>query len=138
PDTLKDVYVSTSGGAVGGTQGTNAVAGTVSGPAASTSTTSSTAAAIAADAARNQALNSIGNTGKGVASTGSAVSTSSEKMVPLGAVIQFGSGNIPLAVNHQGLFVASTISFNLAPGYSLMISPSTPSAPRASTRDLGV
>ena len=79
----------------------------------------SAAAAIAADAARNQALNSIGNTGKGVASTGSAVSTSSETMVPLGAVIHFGPGNIPLAVNHQGLFVASTISFNLAPGYSL-------------------
>jgi multidrug efflux pump len=119
PDTLKDVYVSTSGGAVGGTQGTNAVAGTVSGPPASASTVSSAAAAIAADAARNQALNSIGNTGKAVASTGSAVSTSSETMVPLGAVIHFGPGNIPLAVNHQGLFVASTISFNLAAGHSL-------------------
>jgi multidrug efflux pump len=119
PDTLKDVYVSTSGGAVGGTQGTNAVAGTVSGSVASTSAVSSAAAAIAADAARNQALNSIGNTGKGVASTGSAVSTSSEKVVPLAAVIHFGPGNIPLAVNHQGLFVASTISFNLAPGYAL-------------------
>ena len=31
PETLKDVYVSTSGGAVGGTQATNAVAGTVVG-----------------------------------------------------------------------------------------------------------
>jgi multidrug efflux pump len=117
PDTLKDVYVSTSGGAVGGTQATNAVAGTVSGPPAST--TSSTAAAIAADAARNQALNSIGSTGNSVASTGAAVSTNAETMVPLGAVIHFGAGSIPLAVNHQGLFVASTISFNLAPGYSL-------------------
>ena len=28
-------------------------------------------------------------------------------------------GNTPLAVNHQNLFVASTISFNLAPGVSL-------------------
>jgi multidrug efflux pump len=119
PDTLRDVYVSKSGGAVGGTQGTNAVAGTVSGPPASTSTTNSTAAAIAADAARNLALNSIGNTGKGVASTGSAVSTSAEAMVPLGAVTRYAPGNIPLAVNHQGLFVASTMSFNLAPGYSL-------------------
>jgi multidrug efflux pump len=119
PDTLKDVYVSKSGGAVGGTQGTNAVAGTVSGPPASTSTTGSTAAAVAADAARNLALNSIGNTGKGVASTGSAVSTSAEAMVPLSAVTHYAAGNIPLAVNHQGLFVASTMSFNLAPGYSL-------------------
>jgi multidrug efflux pump len=119
PETLGDVYVSKAGGAVGGTQGTNAVAGTVSGPTIPTSTAPSTAAAIAADAARNQALNSIGNTGKGVASTGSAVSTNAEQMVPLSAVTHYAPGNIPLAVNHQGLFVASTISFNLAPGYSL-------------------
>src|SRR5205085_5363718 len=28
PDTLKDIYVSTAGGAIGGVQGTNAIAGT--------------------------------------------------------------------------------------------------------------
>jgi multidrug efflux pump len=115
PDALKDVYVSTSGGSVGGVQGTNAVAGTVSGAKAA----KSAAASVAADAARNLALNSIGNTGKGAASTGAAVSTNAENMVPLSTVTRFGPGNIPLAVNHQGLFVASTISFNLAPGSSL-------------------
>jgi multidrug efflux pump len=115
-DTLKDVYISTSGGTVGGVQATNAVAGTVSG---ANKAAASSAATIAADAARNLALNSIGNTGKGTASTGAAVSTTAEKMVPLSTVIRFGPGNIPLAVNHQGLFVASTISFNLAPGSSL-------------------
>ncbi|HKW54350.1 MAG TPA: efflux RND transporter permease subunit, partial [Stellaceae bacterium] len=31
----------------------------------------------------------------------------------------YEAGKTPLAVNHQGLFVASTISFNLAPGKSL-------------------
>jgi multidrug efflux pump len=113
-DTLKDIYVSKSGGSVGGTQATNAVAGTVRGPK-----TTSTNSTIAADAARNLALNSIGNTGKGAASTGSAVSTSAETMVPLSAVTRYAPGNIPLAVNHQGLFVASTMSFNLAPGSSL-------------------
>jgi multidrug efflux pump len=40
-------------------------------------------------------------------------------MVPLAAVSHFGPGNTPLAVNHQGTFVASTISFNLAVGKSL-------------------
>jgi multidrug efflux pump len=119
PEALKDVYVSTTGGAVGGTQGTNAVAGTIGGPAASTSTANSTAATIAADAARNLALNSIASTGKGVVSTGSAISTAAETMVPLSAVTHYAPGNIPLAVNHHGLFVASTISFNLAPGFSL-------------------
>ena len=116
-ETLKDVYVSTSGGSVGGVQATKAVAGTVSGKSSSAS--ASTAASVAADAARNLALNSIGNTGKGTASTGAAVSTNAETMVPLSAVTHFTAGNIPLAVNHQGLFVASTISFNLPPGVAL-------------------
>jgi multidrug efflux pump len=116
-ETLKDVYVSTSGGNVGGVQATNAVAGTASG--STNSAGASTAATVAADAARNLALNSIGNTGKGTASTGAAVSTNAETMVPLSTVTHFAPGNIPLAVNHQGLFVASTISFNLAPGSSL-------------------
>jgi multidrug efflux pump len=118
-ETLKDVYVSKSGGGVGGTQGTNAVAGTVSGTAVAASSAAATAAAVAGDAVRNQALNSIGNTGKGSTSTGAAVSTRAEAMVPLSAVISYAPGNIPLAVNHQGLFVASTISFNLVPGTSL-------------------
>jgi multidrug efflux pump len=116
-ETLKDVYISTSGGSVGGVQATNAVAGTVSGK--SSAAAASTAATIASDAARNLALNSIGNTGKGTASTGAAVSTNAETMVPLSAVAHFTTGNIPLAVNHQGLFVASTISFNLPPGIAL-------------------
>jgi multidrug efflux pump len=114
PETLKDVYVSTSGGSVGGSQATNAVAGTV----VATGTSSALSAANA-QAARNLATNSIGATGKGVASTGSAVSTSSETMIPLSAVAHFTQGATPLAVNHQGLLVANTISFNLAPNVSL-------------------
>jgi multidrug efflux pump len=112
--TLDDIYISKSGGSAGGTQATNAVAGTVRGAKAG-----STAATVAADASRNLALNSIGNTGKGTASAGAAVSTSAETMVPLSAVATYAPGSIPLAINHQGLFVATTISFNLAPGSSL-------------------
>ncbi|MVT66925.1 MMPL family transporter [Bradyrhizobium pachyrhizi] len=114
PETLKDVYISTSGGSVGGSQSTNAVAGTVVAPG-----TSSAASAANAQAARNQATNSIGSTGKGVASTGSAVSTSSETMIPLSEVAAFKQGATPLAVNHQGRLVANTISFNLPPNVSL-------------------
>jgi multidrug efflux pump len=40
-------------------------------------------------------------------------------MVPLSAITKYGPGSTPLAVNHQGPFVAATISFNLAPGKSL-------------------
>src|ERR1700688_966318 len=114
PETLKDVYVSTSGGSVGGSQATNAVAGTVTAAKGSTAASSANA-----QAARNLATNSIGATGKGVASTGSAVSTNQETMIPLSAVPHFTRGGTPLAVNHQGLLVANTISFKLPPGGSL-------------------
>jgi multidrug efflux pump len=114
PETLKDVYVSTSGGSVGGSQATNAVAGTVVATGQSSSTNSANL-----QAARNLATNSIGATGKGVASTGSAVSTKQEIMIPLSAVAHFTEGATPLAVNHQGLLVATTISFNLPPNVSL-------------------
>ncbi len=114
PQTLKDVYVSTSGGSVGGSQATNAVAGTVTSAKSAASANSANA-----QAARNLATNSIGATGKGVASTGSAVSTSQETMIPLAAVAHFTQGATPLAVNHQGLLVANTISFNLPPNASL-------------------
>ena len=116
PDTLENLWVSTAGGTVSGTQSTNAVAGTVT----STQTSSnSTAATIAADTARNEATNSLANSGRGAVSTGSADSTSAEQMVPLAVFSHWGPGNTPLAVNHQGTFVATTLSFNLAVGKSL-------------------
>jgi multidrug efflux pump len=120
-ETLRDIYVSTSGGTASGTETTNAVIGTVasatSGRAASSA--AATAASIASSSARNASTNALANTGKGSASSGAAVSTSQETMVPLASFTKYGPGNTPLAVNHQGLFVATTISFNLAEGKSL-------------------
>ncbi len=114
PDILTDVYISTSGGSVGGVQSTNAVAGTVTGTGQTASIS-----AVAADAARNQANNALTAIGHGVASTGAAVTTNVESMVPLAAFSHYGPGSTPLAVNHDGLFVATTISFNLAANASL-------------------
>jgi len=47
------------------------------------------------------------------------VSTPSGTQVPLSTFARYGPTNTPLAVNHQGQFVASTTSFNLAPDVSL-------------------
>ena len=116
PETLHNLWVSTAGGTVSGTQGTNAVAGTVT---SVHTAANSTAAAIAADTARNLATNSLANTGHGTVSTGAAVSTAAEEVVPLAAFSHYAPGNTPLAVNHHGPFVATTISFNLAPNRSL-------------------
>jgi multidrug efflux pump len=140
PDTLDRIFISAAGGAVKGTQATNALPGTVSAntrtpsnaaasstaaanPAATSraaaNAASVTAALLNAQSVRNQATNAIANSGRSATSTGAAVSTAQENMVPLSAVAHYETGNTPLAVNHQGLFVASTISFNLKPGVSL-------------------
>jgi multidrug efflux pump len=124
PSALKDIYVSSTGGTVSGTQSTNAVAGTVSGfsgfaVASTSSSAAPSASSVAADTARNASMNAIATTGHGSTSTGQAVSTAKETMVPLSAFAHYGLGTTPLAVNHQGTFVAGTISFNLADGASL-------------------
>jgi multidrug efflux pump len=165
PETLKDIYISTSGGTVSGTKSTNALAGTVTAPASITNsaaggivnraattptnnvatavvnpaataitrfaasiasnnasigaTASTSASAIASDARRNQANNALANTSRAPTSTGAPVSTAAETMVPLWAIAHYEAGNTPLAVNHQNLFVASTVSFNLAEGVAL-------------------
>jgi multidrug efflux pump len=123
PESLKGIYVSTAGGNPSGTQTSNLPAGTVveTAPAvgsASTTTTSAETAAI--NTARDASINAIAATGNGGGtSAGSPVATSVETMVPLIAFAHFAPGHTPLAVNHSGLFVSATISFNLAPGASL-------------------
>ena len=121
PEILQQIYVSTGGGAVSGTQGTQPLAGTVVAkpPPAKTGTVVASTAQIASNTARNAVNNALANTGRSPVSTGSAVSTSPEIMVPLSAVGHFTAGITPHAVDHQNLFAASTISFNLAPGVSL-------------------
>ncbi len=164
PETIKRIYVSTSGGNAKGSATTNAVAGTVaaggtvntnaatgtSSPTAATTTTSgaasgtgavgsstagalaaataatstastdasTNAAAIASDSARNASSNALAAS-KGGASSSAPVSSAKETMVPLSAFARFETGNAPVQISHQGLFVATTISFNLAPGKSL-------------------
>ena len=131
PDTLKLLYVSTSGGKARGSATTNAVAGTVAAAdgtvntnaagntaTAGATTDTATAAALAGDSARNAAANAIAG-GKGGASSSAPVSAAKETMIPLSAFARLETGNAPVQVSHQGLFVATTISFNLSPGNSL-------------------
>jgi multidrug efflux pump len=116
PNDLSTVHISTSGASASGTQRTNALAGTVlNGKTAS----QPSAADIAMDSVRNQAINAIASVGRSGASSGAAVSTAKEHMIPLSALSHYGPGNAPIAISHQGHFVATTISFNLADGVSL-------------------
>ncbi len=113
PDVLKDLYVSTSGGAVSGTQSTQAVAGTTVVGSATPSAT------IAEDVARNLASNSLASGGASNTSTGSAVSITQETIVPLATFSHFLTGTAPVSVNHTGTSASASIAFNLPPGESL-------------------
>jgi multidrug efflux pump len=126
PGSLSDIYVATSGGGASGTATSNSPAGTVSVATAKTSGATSAASATTTaaanannNAARNAAINTLATAGKSNTSSGAAVSTAMETMIPLAAVAHYQPGNTPLSVNHQGLFVASTISFNLQDGATL-------------------
>src|SRR6202044_1489988 len=124
PGSLSDIYVATSGGGASGTATSNAPAGTVSAATAKTTGPSSPAPATAGanpnnNSGPNAAINSLATAGKSNTSSGAAVSTAMETMIPLAAVAHYQPGNTPLSVNHQGLFVSATISFNLQPGATL-------------------
>jgi len=118
PEVLKELYVSTSGGTVSGTQATQAVAGTTSFKTKS-GTVAASSAAVAADVARNLAANSLANAGRGNTSTGSAVSTSAETVVPFSAFSHYATNTTPVSVNHTGTSVSTSISFNLPEGESI-------------------
>jgi multidrug efflux pump len=123
PDALEDLYVSTSGGAVSGSEATQPVAGTTQAAtsvraAAGTSGAVSAAAAIAQDVARNLAANSLAN-GGGNTSTGSAVSVAPETVIPFAAFSHFLTSTTPVSVNHTGTSVSTSIAFNLPVGESL-------------------
>ncbi|MGH6965958.1 MAG: efflux RND transporter permease subunit, partial [Phenylobacterium sp.] len=105
PDALSQVYVPASGSA---TTATSVSPATVSGD----TTPGSTADAVPAAAqAANPALRDP--------STGSALSTAPTRMVPLPAIAKFYERATPTSVNHQDGELATTVSFNLAPGSSL-------------------
>jgi multidrug efflux pump len=118
PEVLKDLYVSTAGNAVSGTQATQAVAGTTV-LKTTASTAAGSAAAVAQDVARNLAANSLANAGRGNTSTGSAVSIAAENVVPFSAFSHFSTSTTPVSVNHTGTSVSTAIAFNLPEGVAL-------------------
>ncbi len=114
PESLKLIYVGTSGESSTGTASTNAVSGTVTSASGNSKSTTSSSAS-----ASNHATNSIATSSGSSVSSGAAVSTSASTMVPLAAFASLTAANTPVQVNHQGQAAAATISFNLAPGHKL-------------------
>ena len=115
PDSLRDVYVSTSGNI----SGSQATAGSVSSNVAPAGADAGalSAAQAAAEAVRNQQQNSLGG-GRG-GNTSAAVSTRVEKMVPLSAFVSMGPGTAPLSIPHQDGFVSTTFDYSVPEGVTV-------------------
>ncbi|MEW6760983.1 MAG: efflux RND transporter permease subunit [Pseudomonadota bacterium] len=95
PEALRDVYV----------------------PARGAGTATSTAGAVASSTGTSSASSNL--TAARDPSSGSALSTSATRMVPLMAIASFAESSTPTSVNHQDGELATTVSFNLAEGYNL-------------------
>jgi multidrug efflux pump len=109
PEALEDVYVPAKvspSASSGGSTGTATATSTGSATATSTATSTATAGASNLTAARDPA-------------SGSALSTGATTMVPLSAIAKFAERSTPSSVNHQDGELSTTISFNLAQGFSL-------------------
>jgi multidrug efflux pump len=95
PEALRDVYVPSKGSAA----------------------TAATAATSAATATAEAATNS---TALRDPASGQALSTASTTMVPLSAIASFAESSTPTSISHQDGELATTVSFNLAEGSTLV------------------
>jgi multidrug efflux pump len=118
PETLKDIYVRAlpirNSTAVGGF--TTVAKGSSTTVTTTGNTTGSTSGCITvtANGCATATTSTGGNAGNVTTTTlANAISTSAETLVPLSAFSHYEPTSTPLAVNHQGQFVASTISFSL-------------------------
>jgi multidrug efflux pump len=111
PDALSQVYVPASGAASATPAPTAPATTRATTSAAATSTSTGTSTSTTPAPVANPALRDP--------STGSALNTAVQRMAPLSAIAKFSQRATPAAVNHQDGELATTVSFNLAPGASL-------------------
>ncbi|MCE2575692.1 efflux RND transporter permease subunit [Komagataeibacter sp. FNDCR2] len=112
PDILRSFRISTAGGSAGG----GTVSNTVRVPAQA-SGQESRSTQLSQQSFRNQIANRLA--GGAGASNGSAVSSSTETMIPLSDVARLVPRPTAITVSHRDGFVSAAISFNLAPGMAL-------------------
>jgi multidrug efflux pump len=125
PEALKDIYVravpirntSPSGGGFTTVGKGSSATVTTSG---NTIGTTSGCITVTVNGCATATTSTGGNAGNVTATTlANAVSMSPETLVPLSAFAHYEATNTPLAVNHQGQFVALTLTFNLPIDVSL-------------------
>ncbi|CAI9120378.1 efflux RND transporter permease subunit [Brytella acorum] len=110
PALLRNFWVSPSGGSASGSAASNTIRAITQGAVGGPST-------LAAAAFRNQIANGLA--GGATASTGAAVATGTETLVPLSVAATLVSTRDPTSVTHLGYASSASIALELAPGVSL-------------------
>jgi multidrug efflux pump len=126
PDSLSGIYVPASS-AISTTppaptapmQTVAAVAAANEAATQATSTVTAPQASGGATAASGAATTTAANPSSRDPATGSPLNTAVRRMIPITAIARFYNRATPAAVNHQDAELATTVSFNLAPGASL-------------------
>jgi multidrug efflux pump len=124
PQALEDIYVPAfnSTGSKSGSSSTGSTNGSTSSTSSTTSSTTTASASSSTTAASTSPVSSsssIVNPALRDQSSGQTISTTPSTMVPLAAFARFSERATASSVNHQDAELATTVSFNLAPGYSL-------------------
>ena len=143
PEALKDLYVPARGN-TGGTAGSGnnvvtaaTTTGNTAGNAAGNATGNAAATASAAGGTATGDTATIVNPNPALrdSSSGQALSATPSTMVPLSAFARFAERATASSISHQDAELATTVSFNLAPGSSLS---DAQSAIRQAEADIGM
>nr|WP_269142556.1 efflux RND transporter permease subunit [Acetobacter garciniae] len=113
PQALQTLRVSTAGGTASGAAASNTIR-----VRDGTQTSTSSVASLNEQSFRNATANRLAGGGNG-ASNGSAVSASTETMVPLSTLVHLATTPAPLEVSHEDGSISAAISFDLAKGAAL-------------------
>ncbi len=107
---------SASGNSTTSTASTTLLSSSSVAAAAGSQLASTTPTSVLASTSSSSSSSTTGGNGSG---TSSSSSSTAATPVPLSAITSLTQSLSPLTINHQGQFPAVTISFNVAPGYSL-------------------
>jgi multidrug efflux pump len=134
PEALRDVYVPAKNTAAAATATTTTATTATTATTTTTTTASGTGTAIATPGVTPATAGTSGTASSTASGTpaapsnltaardpasGQSLSTAASTMVPLTALASFAERATPTSVNHQDGELATTVAFNLVPGYSL-------------------
>jgi len=123
PESLKDIYVpaKNAGGGTGSTTSTSTAAvstNSTSGTSGTTGTAGTSAASTSGTTTSSTPTISA-NPGLRDASSGNVLSTAPSTMVPLSAIARFSENPTAASISHEDGELSTTISYNLAEGFTL-------------------